>query len=147
MRVLTLTGRVGADAQVKVTTKGKPYLEFRIANNEYGDPEGSTFWTRVVAYNTALINMAQYYTKGKSLIVTGAYKNNTYPDKSKNIVVGNEIVASAIYFNSVDGGEHKNGSGNGQQAPEQHKPEPAPQPAPAASPTVDANADGDDLPF
>lgn len=155
MRELTLTGRVGSDAQVKVTSKGKPYLEFRFANNEFGDAEGTTFWVRVVSYNNALINLAQYYTKGKSLIVTGSYKNNTYTDKSNNIVIGNEIVATAIYFNGVGGGgEHENSTA---QTPAAEAPKPEATPAADAAPKhkaakaakaeVPMNSDADDLPF
>ena len=88
-----------ADAEVKVSKNGKPYLEFRFANNEYGDEDGYTFWVRVSSYNPSLINLAKFYTKGKSLIITGKYKDRAYINKDGKPEVGRDITASAIEFN------------------------------------------------
>lgn len=113
MRQMTITGHVVADAEVKVSKKGKPYLEFRFANNEYGDEQGFTFWLRVASYNPSLINLAKFYTKGKSLIVTGKYEDRIYNNKEGKPEIGRDILAIGIEF----GGDTRQNNGeNGDKA-------------------------------
>lgn len=160
MRQQTITGHVVADAEVKVSKNGKPYLEFRFANNEYGDEDGYTFWVRVSSYNPSLINLAKFYTKGKSLIITGKYKDRAYINKDGKPEVGRDITASAIEFNGET--RQNNGENNEKPQGETSKPEGAidnmvadasaapkkggkAKPKPKAVEVADESAD--DLPF
>lgn len=98
MRILTVQGRVVTDAQVKSSAKGRAYIEFRFANNEYKDEEGSTFWMRAVSFDPSHINLAQFITKGKPLILTGNYSNKVYAAKDGACQVDNNLVLTGIYF-------------------------------------------------
>lgn len=98
MRILTVQGRVVSDAQVKSSAKGRAYIEFRFANNEYKDEEGTTFWMRAVSFDPAHINLAQFITKGKPLILTGNYSNKVYASKEGTCQIDNNLVLTGIYF-------------------------------------------------
>lgn len=101
MRTLILSGRLGSDAEVKVTQTGTQYMTFRMANNERGDEEGRTYWFRVTTFNPRLMNLAQYLTKGKSVEVIGTLRTNGYVNATTNkFDVGHDITADSIMFDS-----------------------------------------------
>ena len=127
MRNISLIGRVVADAEIKQTKNGANYLEFRFANNEYGDPEGTTYWFRVSSFQPNAISIKKYITKGKPLFVEGRYHDRVYTTQSGATEIGRDITAYNIEFIST--GE-RNGE---QQQPAQTAPKPA---QPIANPTV-----------
>lgn len=157
MRNIEVIGRVVTDAEIKQTKNGASYLEFRFANNEFGDPEGSTYWFRVTSYQPNAVNLKKYILKGKPLFVSGRYKDRLYTTQSGGIEIGRDITANTIEFIST--GENREQT---QHAPETKadanagipavdiqvlkakQEEPKPKAAPA---NVKAADDDDDLPF
>ena len=172
MRTLIVTGHLGTDAELKVTKNAnRPVLEFRLANHEYFDGEGVTYWYRVSSFNPSVINLKEHLKKGSYVNVIGTVKDNTYTAKTGTVEISRDIVADAVSF-----GDKGGGNGNGQQnvaetvaaqptvtqtppqaeAPKKttkakkETPMPTmeiPQTAPAPQPTAAATADDDDLPF
>lgn len=154
MRILTVQGRVVTDAQVKSSAKGRAYIEFRFANNEYKDEEGSTFWMRAVSFDPSHINLAQFITKGKPLILTGNYSNKVYAAKDGACQVDNNLVLTGIYF--IDSNKKDEGTSTTTQPP---KTEEAPvvttpkgtkktEPKVTSKPTPEVtDEEDDDLPF
>lgn len=154
MRVLTVQGRVVSDAQVKSSAKGRAYIEFRFANNEYKDEEGATFWMRAVSFDPAHVNLAQFITKGKPLILTGNYSNKVYAAKDGSCQIDNNLVLTGIYFidsiKKEDSGDTEVAQTVTEEAPvvtstkKTKKTEPKVTPNP--TPTV-TNEEDDELPF
>lgn len=117
MRTLILTGRLGANAEVKLTKTGTQYLEFRMANNEFGDEEGQTYWFRVVSFNANHINLAPHLVKGKPIEVIGDLKARGYVNSTTNkIEVGLDIRTCEIKFDSNFNTRQQENSENGTTA-------------------------------
>jgi len=74
-----ILGRVVADAQVKTTNNGTPYIDMRmVVNRRTGkDKETEAIWYGVRSFSIPT-SMAKYYTKGKPLIVQGTYEDRIY---------------------------------------------------------------------
>lgn len=154
MRILTVQGRVVSDAQVKSTSKGRAYVEFRFANNEYNDEEGTTFWMRAVSFDSAHVNLAQFITKGKPLILMGNYSNKVYAAKDGTCQIDNNLLLTGIYF--IDSNKKDEGTATTTEQPKVEevpvvtatkktkKTEPKVTPKPTPSVT---DEEDDDLPF
>lgn len=83
MRKLMVSGRLAANAEIKVTKNGTQYIEFRMANNERTFGNGSTdngnkdtCWFRVFSFNHA--HLQPYLLKGKPIEVFGDLYTNPY---------------------------------------------------------------------
>ena len=159
MRKIELTGRLAADAERKISKTGQEFLSFRVANNEFTDKteQGTqkTYWFNVSMFNQHYFGMAQYLTKGKSIIVDGNYSDRLYQNKDGNCEIARDIIANAIYFNSDGNG---NNNTNGKQTKATTQASPVTQTTMASKPTtaevkvpeapvVSTSNDDDDLPF
>lgn len=154
-----ILGRVVADAQVKTTNNGTPYIDMRmVVNRRTGkDKETEAIWYGVRSFSIPT-SMAKYYTKGKPLIVQGAYDDKIYTTNDGRTGIDRNILATRIEF--VDGDRQQDGSSTeasakpsteirnpstatpAKKAKASAKSEPAPQPAAIAQ-----NSEDDDLPF
>lgn len=161
MRKMTVMGRLGNDPEQKETKNGKPYLQFRIANNAFGDPENYTMWATVTVWEgSRCYGTAKALKKGSLVIVEGDYFQRTYISKSTNkMEIGNDIHATGIYFGGVSNKE------NNDQMEDAPATDEAPAEAPAESepkkkttakatkttkavePTTETAEADDDLPF
>ena len=156
---MEIMGRLVADAQVKTTTNGDTYIDMRMVVNMYKgkDKDSEPFWVSVRSFNTPK-SMAKYYTKGKPLIVEGAYDQKLYKTNDGRTGIDNSILAYRIDF--VDSGQQQEQGGDAQTKkaefqnaevglPKKKKPDEAAAPAPQPEPQAVAAADSvdDDLPF
>ena len=104
MRVLTISGRIVADAQKQISQQGREFMTFRLANNEFGDEKDTqgkpiTYWFRVTSFNPRCLNMVKYLTKGKPINVIGAYSDSIYTNKNTgNCEISRDIIADRIEF-------------------------------------------------
>lgn len=158
MRKIELTGRLAADAERKISKTGKEFLSFRVGNNEFNDKDEQgnqkTYWFNVTTFNQRHFGIAQYLTKGKSIIVEGDYSDRLYQNREGNCEISRDIMANAIYFNSDGNG---NNNANGKQTKATTQASPVTQTTITTKPTTDevkvpeaptnTNADEDDLPF
>lgn len=97
MRIITVNGRLAADVTRQISKQGTEFINFSIANTEYGDPNPQ--WFRVTSFQPRHVNLAQYLKKGKPITVIGTYSNHQYQNHNtgqSNII--NEIIASEICF-------------------------------------------------
>jgi len=98
-RTMSIMGRLGADPQMKETANGTPYLQFRFANNAFGDPEGSTSWFTATVWEGRCMKMAKSLKKGSLVEVEGDYSDRLYTNKKTgNVEIGRDITVTAIYF-------------------------------------------------
>ena len=88
MRQIELTGHLVADAERKISKTGKEYLSFRIGSNEFNDKDEQgnqkTYWFNVTTFNQRHFGIAQYLTKGKSIIIVGDYSDRLYQNREGN---------------------------------------------------------------
>lgn len=153
MRKMLVKGHLGNDPEVRATNRGTQYTTFRIANHEYTDAEGVTYWFTVTVWEPSLQNFCKSLKKGSLVYVDGEYTDRTYiSNKTNTTDVGRDLRATAIYFGE-GGGKREDDTQAGQTAPTQAATAPVrettapakPQPMPEA-PAAEAPAD-DDLPF
>lgn len=151
-------GRLGADPQEKATANGTPYLQFRLANNAFGDPEGSTSWFTATVWEGRCMKMAKALKKGSLVEVEGDYSDRIYTsNKTGAPEIGRDITVTAIYFAGSPKDENNASNPNNvrTEAPatdsmptEARAYVPAAQPKATAPATHNVEADPDeDLPF
>jgi len=104
-----ILGRVVADAQVKTTNNGTPYIDMRmVVNRRTGkDKETEAIWYGVRSFSIPT-SMAKYYTKGKPLIVQGTYEDRIYTTNDGRTGIDRSILATRIEF--VDGERQQDNS-------------------------------------
>lgn len=96
---MSIMGRLGADPQIKETRNGIPYVQFRLANNAFGDPEGTTYWFTVTVWDGRCMNMAKKLKKGSLVEVDGDYSDRVYTNNNTGkMEIGRDLSATAIYF-------------------------------------------------
>ena len=155
-RTMSIMGRLGADPQMKETANGTPYLQFRFANNAFGDPEGSTAWFTATVWEGRCMKMAKSLKKGSLVEVEGDYSDRLYTNKKTgNVEIGRDITVTAIYFAGSPKDENNAANPNAArtEAPatdsmptEARTSVPTAQPAASAAPITE-EVSNDDLPF
>lgn len=160
MRTITINGRIAANVSRQVSKQGNSFISFSIANNEFGDAkndEGNYIpqWYRVTSFLPQHVNLAQYLTKGKPIIVTGKYSNSLYKNNNGHYSISNDIIASDIFFEIGSERQNEQTSTNDDTHAETKNPvDDIPkaasrtftQPKVSSQPSVN-NDDDDDLPF
>jgi single-strand DNA-binding protein len=122
MRKMIVSGHLGMDPEIKTTNRGTQYTTFRIANHEYADAEGVTYWFTVTVWEPSLQNFCKSLKKGSLVYVDGEYTDRTYTsNKTGQIDVGRDLRATAIYFGQ-GGGKREDDSQVAQTAPMQETP-------------------------
>lgn len=117
MRIITVNGRIAADVTRQVSKQGTEFINFSIANTEYGDPKSSdgqpqTQWFRVTSFLPQHVNLAQHLKKGKPITVIGKYSNRLYQNQNTGQWnVSNDVIASEICFEI--GSERQDGAATG----------------------------------
>lgn len=159
MRKMIVSGHLGNDPEVKTTNRGTKYTTFRIANHEYTDAEGVTYWFTVTVWEPTLQNFCKSLKKGSLVYVDGEYTDRTYTsNKTGQVDVGRDLRATAIYFGQ--GGGKRDEDTNTEPAdvpetapvqeavtPKPAKPAKATKSAPAPEMPPADNGGDDDLPF
>lgn len=127
MKIITLDGRLGRDAEINQTNTGVKYLRFSMANDTKRQGNTVTEWFDVVVYDeNTITKMAQYLTKGSYVIITGE------PTASISIKDGQAYLNQRIRAFSINFG----GGGSGKQANTAQAQGVAPQVASQAGATV-----------
>ncbi len=78
MMNLTVTGNLGADAELKTTPKGDTVCEFRVASSAGRKGSESTTWVRCALWGKRGEGLAQYLTKGTPVCVVGEMSVREY---------------------------------------------------------------------
>lgn len=127
MNVFTATGRLGRDAEVRVTQSGTTVANLAIAVDAgYGDKK-STLWLRASLFGKrAEGGLIQYLTKGKQVAVSGELSMSTFQKQD-----GSQGHSLDLRITEIDliGGQQQgapqnpsNGGGYGQNYPPQGAP-------------------------
>lgn len=112
MQKMTIIGRIGQDAKEQISTGGKKFISFTIANNVPGkDGNSTTYWYNVSSYNSIHTNLTKYLTKGKLVCVIGGYTDNIYQSKKTGgCEIGRNIIVDSIDFIGDGSNSEKSGT-------------------------------------
>jgi single-strand DNA-binding protein len=93
MNTVILSGRVGADSELKTTRNGKPYTQFSVAVNRKS-PTGdvSASWFDVTWFS----DHARILSKGDYVVVYGSLTQETWTDKSGQKRYAVKVIANQV---------------------------------------------------
>ena len=94
-----LTGRLGADPELRYTAQGSAVVTFRVASNRSwisssGDPHEDTEWFRVVAWNKLAEVCKQYLAKASKVYIEGRLQTRQWVDQAGQSRFVAEVIAS-----------------------------------------------------
>jgi single-strand DNA-binding protein len=99
--LITVTGNLGKDVELKFSQSGVAVAKFSIAhtprvqnNGQWED--GETMWFRVVAFKGKAEAIADTLKQGDSVLVSGTLKQSSYVDKEGKDRTSLEIVADEV---------------------------------------------------
>jgi single-strand DNA-binding protein len=94
-----LTGRLGADPEMRFTPQGHAVTTFRVASNRTwrssdGESHEDTEWFRVVAWNKLAEICNQYLVKGARVYVEGRLQTRQWQDQEGQTRSSTEVIAN-----------------------------------------------------
>ncbi|MND54127.1 Single-stranded DNA-binding protein [compost metagenome] len=96
---ITITGRLGADAEIRRTQDGRPITNLRVAVSETwrdsnsGERKEKTEWVSVVCFVEGLCKVIEQYTKkGSRVLIQGKIQTRKWQDQSGNDRYSTELV-------------------------------------------------------
>ena len=94
-----LTGRLGADPEMRFTPQGHAVTTFRVASNRSwrsadGEAHEDTEWFRVVAWNKLAEICNQFLAKGARVYVEGRLQTRQWQDQEGQTRYRTEVIAS-----------------------------------------------------
>lgn len=96
---VTITGRLGADPEIRRTQSGSPIANLRVAVSETwrdknsGERKEKTEWVPVVIFSEGLCKVAeQYLKKGSRVLIQGKFTTRKWQDQSGNDRYSTEVV-------------------------------------------------------
>ena len=114
-----LMGRLVADPELKQTTSNIAVCKFTIAINrpKQKDKEQQSDFINIVVWRNTAEFVSKYFTKGKTIIVEGALRNNNYTDSNgvKHYTI--EVHADNVSF----GGDKKSDEATEQKPKQQQQ--------------------------
>lgn len=98
---ITLTGRVGADPELRFGASGTAVLNLRVVTNgrkktETGWEDTDTTWWTVSAFRQLAENAAESLNKGDLVVITGKAKSREWTDKEGGKRLSWEVTADHI---------------------------------------------------
>ena len=156
VRTMKVTGRLGADSELKTTKNDAKYYQLRLANHAFGDADGETTWMTVTVWQAAgrCYNLASKLKKGSFVMVEGDVFLRIYKNKKTNEPeMGIDIHATSIY--PLGDGRKRDENDTANEASSSTTPEQTDAPTPATPtpktttptpPSINVQAD-EDLPF
>lgn len=99
LNCITITGRLGADPEVRRKQDGAPIVNLRVASAETwrdrnsGERKEKTEWFSVVIFSEGLCKVAeQYLKKGSQVLLQGKIATRKWQDSSGNDRYSTELV-------------------------------------------------------
>jgi len=102
MKTLIVNGIVCSEPQIKVSTNGTTFVEFRMVNH---DDKKEDFWFTCRTSQGNIVSLAKkFIKKGTRLIVSGAYSNEIYVNNQQVATVSNNLwLTEASFVNDGNG--------------------------------------------
>lgn len=127
---VTVTGRLGADPEIRRTQGGKAIANMRVACSETwrdatsGERKEKTEWVSVVCFAEGLCKVIeQYVKKGSRVLVQGKMQTRKWQDQSGNDRYSTEVVlqgfdAKLTMLDSATGGDRQQGGARQNDEPQ-----------------------------
>jgi single-strand DNA-binding protein len=101
-----LTGRLGADPEMRYTPQGHAVTTFRVASNRSwrssdGEAHEDTEWFRVVAWNKLAEICNQFLAKGARVYVEGRLQTRQWQDQEGQTRYSTEVIANDMIMLDV----------------------------------------------
>lgn len=156
MEHLTISGRLGRDAEVKTTARGNKYVSFTLAvDSKNKNGESVTNWYNVSSFQENHTGkMVDFLKKGKGLIVSGIPSYSIWTDRTGTARIDLNVKAFNLEFPTLTRKEDEQQTqANEQREPVARQAAPAapqetvkaePRPEVSYTPTAEPE---DDLPF
>ena len=101
MNKVILSGRLGADPEVRTAASGTAVAKLRLATNGRqknadGGWEKTTEWHNVVAFGKTAEMLDQYAPKGKELVIEGRLQTRSYEDRDGNKRYSTEVIVENV---------------------------------------------------
>lgn len=141
MLYITLTGRLGADSEVKSSKNGNQFVTMRVASNDFVNNEKTTTWVNVMWSGERALKMSQYMKKGSSVIVNGTLRFSSYTDRNNEKAISVDVFADRVDF--AESGGHSEQQNDAVTDTGTFAPKSEQQVVASATPS----ANDDDLPF
>lgn len=120
MFVLTISGNLTADAEVKILSSGKTVCNFTVAvNHGSGEHKKTTYVDCGVWGKRAESTLPQYLLKGTKVIVTGAPETRAYTPKDGGEPRGVLTIPLVDQLELCGGTRPQNPQGQNQNVPQQ----------------------------
>lgn len=132
MNLITLTGNVCNDLELKTTQTGKSVTQLNLAVKRPFSTDVTDFIPLIV-WNQSAEYLCRYAKKGSKIAVSGKLTTRKYQDKDGNNRTAFEVVADAVEILHSGTSNEQSANDNGYQ-----------QPAPAEFVTINPD---DDIPF
>src|SRR5690606_12525547 len=121
-----LMGNLTRDVEVRTTTSGQNVASFSLAvtrswRGQDGQQNEQTSFINCVAWGKAGEIIAQYTSKGSSLLVSGRLDQRSYEDKDGNKRQAVEVVVEDFNFTGGRGDNAGSNAGTGSPAPSSNK--------------------------
>lgn len=118
MNRVALTGRLGADPELKQTQSGVSVCQFRLAvERKFKNADGKreTDWINIVAWRNTAEFCARYLKKGAKIGVEGMIQTRSYEAQDGSKRYATEVVADGVEFcegkqSAAQGGQAQNSS-------------------------------------
>lgn len=112
-----LLGNLTRDVEMRTTSSGQNVASFSLAvsrtwRSQDGQQQEQTSFINCVAWGKAGEIIAQYTSKGSSLLVSGRLDQRSYEDKDGNKRQAVEVVVEDFNFTGGRGGDGGGGSGS-----------------------------------
>jgi single-strand DNA-binding protein len=109
-----ITGRLGADPEMRFTPQGSPVTTFNVASGRTwrsadGTQHDDTEWFRVVAWDKLAEICNQYLTKGARVYVEGRLQTRKYQDREGVNRQSTEVIATDMIILSSRREDDANG--------------------------------------
>lgn len=118
---VTITGRLGADPELRRTQAGSSIANLRVAVSEVwrdknsGERKERTEWIPVVIFNEGLCKVAeQYLRKGSRVLIQGKWTSRKWQDQSGNDRYATELTLQGFggTLTMLDGPSRSDDGGN-----------------------------------
>ena len=122
MNSLTISGRIGRDAELRTTAGGMEVLSFPVASSKKVKGEERTTWFECAIFGKRAQSLSNYIQKGGQIVVTGSCELDVY--QKNDGTTGAKI---KVMVNDVDLVGGRPPAPSQQQAPQQFQQAPQPQ--------------------
>jgi single-strand DNA-binding protein len=107
-----LTGRLGADPELRYTAHGSAVATFRVASNRSwtsssGEAHEDTEWFRVVAWNRLAEVCKEYLAKASRVYIEGRVQTRQWIDQNGQTRYVTEVIASDMILLDSRRGEEE----------------------------------------